>query len=131
MIVLSPLIILWTASVVLQGSRTYLVTVGFAMVVFLLGDPKFGVKALWHALWAIPLMFLMVQLSTLFRGGGLQSVNIEELNSRLFEIRGNEGTSNQIDLIQYFRTECIDRGLAPIPSSVSSAASSSAPTRGL
>jgi hypothetical protein len=107
---LGPLILLWTASVVLQGSRTYLVAVAFALAVYYLGNPKLGMKTIVHALWAFPVLFLVVQINTHFRGTGLQSVNLPELTARIFEIRGNEGASSQMDGIEYFRTELLEKG---------------------
>jgi hypothetical protein len=115
MLLLGPLVVLWTAAVVLQGSRTYTVTVGIATLVYLLGKPKSGKKAFFHVLWAVPMLFLLVQIMTHFRGTGLQSVNLPELSDRLLEIRGNEGASSQMDGIEYFRTELVDRGIVPNP----------------
>ena len=114
-LVLSPLVLLWTASVGLQGSRTYLVTMGVAAVVYFLGNPQWGKKVFAYALVAGPVLFLLLQISTHFRSVGLQSVTGAELSAHLFEIRGNEGTSSQIDGIQYFRTELVGKGLAPNP----------------
>lgn len=112
---LGPLVVLWTASVVLQGSRTYLVTVAFALLIYFLGNPRFGFRTLLHALWALPALFVTVQISTHFRGSGLQAVNLPELTTRMFEIRGNEGASSQMDGLEYFRTELLARGIAPNP----------------
>jgi hypothetical protein len=115
MLVLSPLVLLWTASVGLHGSRTYLVTMGVAAIVYFLGSPQFGKKAFAYALVAGPVLFLLLQISTLFRSVGLQSFNLTELSTHMFEIRGNEGASSAIDGMQYFRTELVQKGLAPNP----------------
>ena len=115
MLMLAPLVLLWTASVGLQGSRTYLVVMGVATMVYFLGDPQFGKKSYTYALLGIPALFLLVQISTYFRGTGLQSVNLPELSARMFEIRGNEGASSQIDGIQYFRTELMEKDKAANP----------------
>jgi hypothetical protein len=115
MLVLSPLVLLWTASVGLQGSRTYLVVMGIAVFVYFLGSPRIGMKSIGYAMLVIPVLFLLVQISTHFRGSGLQSVNLPELSAHLLEIRGNEGASSQIDGIQYFRTELLEKGLAANP----------------
>jgi hypothetical protein len=115
MLILAPLVLLWTAGVVLQGSRTYLVTVGVALIVYFLGSPKFGKKVFLLGLATLPLLFLLLQITTFFRGSGLQSINLPELVAHLFEIRGNEGASSQIDGIQCFRTEFMDKGKAANP----------------
>jgi hypothetical protein len=115
MFVVGPLVLLWTAGVTMQGSRTYLVTVAVAIIVYLWGRPNSGVRALVHALWAVPLLFLLIQVATHFRSGGLQSVNMPELAERMFEIRGNEGTNSEIDGVEFFRTELIARGAAVNP----------------
>jgi hypothetical protein len=62
-----------------------------------------------------PVLFLLLQISTHFRGGGLQSVNLQDLSLHMFEVRGNEGASSQIDGLQYFRTELVGKGRAPNP----------------
>ena len=115
MYAVSPLVLLWTAGVVMQGTRTYLVTMAVATAIYLLGDSKFGTKAFYHALWAIPLLFVVLQVSTLFRGEGLQSVNAPELSARILEVSGNEGASDEMDGIEFFRTEVAARGTAPSP----------------
>jgi hypothetical protein len=115
MLVLAPLVLLWTASVGLQGSRTYLVTMGVAAIVYFFGNPQFGKKAFVYAFVVAPVLFLLLQISTHFRSVGLQSVTVAELSAHLFEIRGNEGTSSQIDGIQYFRTELVGKYKAPNP----------------
>ncbi len=115
MLVLAPLVLLWTASVGLQGSRTYLVVMGMAAFVYFLGSPQFGKKAFIYALVAGPVLFLLLQISTHFRSVGLQSVTMAELSTHMFEIRGNEGASSQIDGIQYFRTELVGKDKAPNP----------------
>jgi hypothetical protein len=115
MLLLAPLVLLWTASVGLQGSRTYLVVMGVAAFVYFLGSPQFGKKAFIYAVLVGPVLFLLLQISTHFRSGGLQSVNLPELSARMFEIRGNEGASSQIDGIQYFRTELVGKDKAPNP----------------
>jgi hypothetical protein len=115
MYVLSPLVLLWTAGVVMQGTRTYLVTMAVATAIYLLGDSKSGAKAFYHALWSIPLLFVMLQVSTLFRAEGLKSVNAPELASRILEVSGNEGATDEMDGIEFFRTEVAARGTAPGP----------------
>lgn len=113
MFVLSPFVLLWTASVALQGSRTYLVTIGFGLFVYFLGDSKFGRKALTAACIALPAMFLLLQIATFYRAEGLQSIDLKDLGTHSFEVRGNEGTSNQMDGLEFFRTEYLAKGGAP------------------
>jgi hypothetical protein len=115
MYVLAPLILLWTASVALQGSRTYLVSMGIATGIYVLGAPRFGRKALLHVAWAMPVLFLLIQISTLFRGEGLGAVTISGLAEHILEIQGNEGTPSQIDGFEYFRTELVAKEAAPNP----------------
>lgn len=115
MYLLGPLIVLWTASVALQGSRTYLVAVAVAAGVFILAHPRVGRKALLHLMWALPAVFLLIQIATLFRGEGLGSVTFSGLTEHLFEIQGNEGTPSQIDGFEYFRTELVGKDAAPNP----------------
>lgn len=115
MLMLAPLVLLWTAGVGLQGSRTYLVTMGSAAMVYFFGNPRIGNKVFFYALVAGPALFLPLQISTHFRSGGLQSVNLPELAAHMFEIRGNEGTSSDMDGLQYFRTELVQKNLAPNP----------------
>ena len=59
--------------------------------------------------WAVPVIFLLVQISTLFRVEGLQSFNAGELAAHGFEIRGNEGAASEMDGIEYYRTELLER----------------------
>jgi hypothetical protein len=113
--ILSPLVILWTASVGLQGSRTYLVVIGVAIMVYFFGNPKSGKKVFTYALVVVPVLFLLLQISTLFRGNGLQSFDLTELSTHMLDIRGNEAASYQIDGIQCFRTEYVDKGKAVNP----------------
>jgi len=115
MLALSPLVLLWTASVTLQGSRTYLVTLGFGLIVYLLGNPKFGRRAYAYAAFGFPLLFVLVQAATLFRSGGLQSIDLRDLAQHLFEIRGNEGTSSQMDGLEFFRTGMVAKNADPNP----------------
>jgi len=112
---LAPLVLLWTAAVALQGSRTYLVTIALAAVVYLLGNPKIGGRVFFHVAWAAPLVLLLVQVSTIFRGTGLLSFNFADFSSQVLSISGNEGASSQMDGIEYFRTELVARGVAPNP----------------
>jgi hypothetical protein len=115
MYVLSPLVLLWTASVVMQGSRTYLVTMAIASGFYLFGDSKTNTKLLLHALWAVPLLFVTLQVATLYRSEGLAAIDVSDLSARIFEVSGNEGVSSQMDGIEYFRTEVVARGVAPNP----------------
>ncbi len=115
MYVLSPLVVLWTASVVMQGTRTYLVTMAIATGVYLFGDSKASAKLLLHALWAVPLLFVALQIASFYRAEGLAAVDVSDLSSRLLEVTGNEGASSQMDGIEYFRTEVAGRGVAPNP----------------
>jgi hypothetical protein len=115
MLILSPLVLLWTASVGLQGSRTYLVTMGVAVIVYFLGNPKTGKKVFAYAALVMPLLFVLLQMSTLFRDQGLQGVDVQELGTHMLDIHGNEGASSQIDGIQFFRTELLEKGRAPNP----------------
>jgi len=115
MIILAPLVLLWTASVALQGSRTYLVTIGFGLIVYLMGNPKFGKKGALFAAIGVPLLFLLFQTATFYRAAGIQSIDFADLETRIFEIRGNEGTSNQMDGLEFFRTEFLAKDAAPNP----------------
>jgi hypothetical protein len=115
MLVLSPLILLWTASVALQGSRTYLVTMAIAIVVFILGNPKTSAWAVVHAIWTMALLFVLVQVASFYRGEGLQAAKLSDFASRVLEVSGNEGASSEMDGIEYFRTELLTRGTAPNP----------------
>ena len=115
MLVVAPLVLLWTASVALQGSRTYLVTLGFGVLVYLLGNPKFGARTIAYAAVGFPLMLILLQTASFFRNEGLQSIDFRELAQRIFEIRGNEGTSSQMDGLEFFRTELLARDVAPNP----------------
>jgi hypothetical protein len=112
---LGPLVLLWTAAAALQGSRTYLVTIALALLVYVFGSPKVGRRALIHVAWSVALIFLLVQISTLFRVEGLQSFKAGELAAHGLEIRGNEGAGSEMDGIEYFRTELLERGAAPNP----------------
>ena len=113
--VLAPLVLLWTAAVALQGSRTYLVALALAFAVYVLGSPNLGRRALFHIVWAVPMILLLVQVSALFRTTGLKSFDAVELTAHGLEIRGNEGASSEMDGIEYFRTEIFNRGVAPNP----------------
>ena len=115
MFVLSPLVILWTASVVLQGSRTYLVTVGFGLLIYYLSDPKFGARTFVYAIIGGPLLFILLQIASFYRVEGLKSVDFRDLGERLFEIRGNEGTPSQMDGLEYFRMELLAKDALPNP----------------
>ncbi len=115
MLILAPLILLWTASVLMQGTRTPLVTVGMATVVYLFGNPKSRKQTILYALVFGPVLFLSLQIATYFRGSGLQAVNLPELSSHLLEIRGNEGTSSQIDGLEFFRTQYVEKKKGPNP----------------
>jgi hypothetical protein len=114
-LILGPLIMLWTAAVALQGSRTYVVALGIACVAYFLGRPGSNTKAYFHLIWAGPALFLAVQVMTFFRGTGLQSFDPKELSAHVLELQGNEGASAEMDGIEYFRTEIVARGLAPNP----------------
>ena len=115
MLALGPLVLLWTASVALQGSRTYLVILGFGLIVYFLGSPRFGKKAFAYALIGVPIMFVILQATTFYRDKGLQSIDFKDLASRIFEIRGNEGMTSQMDGLEFFRTEFMDKDAAPNP----------------
>lgn len=111
----APLVLFWTASVALQGSRTYLVVLGLGAVVYFLGNPRVGVKSIKYGIAGSVLLLLLLQISTLFRGSGLQGFNLAELGERMFEIRGNEGTMSQIDGLEYFRTELMEKDAVTNP----------------
>ncbi len=115
MIVVSPLVVLWTASVAMQGSRTYLVTIAIGIGVFLLGNPKLSGRASFHAIWAILLLFALVQAASLYRTEGLATLNLSDFASRALEVTGNEGASSEMDGVEYFRSELLARGTAPSP----------------
>ncbi len=115
MILVSPLVLLWTASVALQGSRTYLVTIAVGIGVFVLGDAKLSAKAAFHAIWAIILLLVMVQVASMYRSEGLAAVNLPDFASHALEVSGNEGASSEMDGIEYFRTELAARGTVPNP----------------
>ncbi len=115
MIVVSPLVVLWTASVAMQGSRTYLVTIAIGIGVFVLGDPKLSGRPSFHAIWAILLLFALVQAASLYRTEGLSTLNLSDFASRALEVTGNEGASSEMDGVEYFRTELLARGTAPSP----------------
>lgn len=115
MIVVSPLVLLWTASVAMQGSRTYLVTIAIGIGVFVLGNPMLRAKASFHAVWAILLLFALVQVASLYRGEGLMAANLSDMASHALEVSGNEGASSEMDGIEYFRTELVARGAVPNP----------------
>jgi hypothetical protein len=115
MLLVSPLVLLWTASVALQGSRTYLVTIAVGIGVFVLGDAKLSAKAAFHAIWAIALLFILVQVASIYRGVGLQAVNLPDFASHALEVSGNEGASSEMDGVEYFRTELLARGTVPNP----------------
>ncbi len=115
MLVLSPLVLIWTASVAMQGSRTYLVTIAVGIGVFVLGDSKLGAKAAFHAIWAILVLFALVQVASLYRGVGLQAVSLPDFAEHAMEVSGNEGASSEMDGVEYFRTELVARGTVPNP----------------
>jgi hypothetical protein len=115
MLLLSPLVLIWTASVALQGSRTYLVTMAVATGVYVLGNPRTGARAFFNAVWAFALVFVLVQVSTIYRGEGLKAVNLPDFSEHILEVSGNEGASSEMDGIEYFRTELLARGTAPNP----------------
>lgn len=104
----APLVLLWTAGVALQGSRTYLVVMGIGIVVYFLGSGRVRTRSMVYAVLGSVTMLLLLQMATLFRMEGLKSFDADELSSRLFEIRGNEGTSSQFDGLEYFRTELVE-----------------------
>lgn len=113
MLLVSPLVLIWTASVVLQGSRTYLVTMAVAAGIYVLGNPRSGARAFINAIWAIALLFVLIQVSTIYRAEGLKVVNLPEFASHVLEVSGNEGASSEMDGIEYFRTELLARGTEP------------------
>lgn len=113
--ILGPLVLIWTAAVALTGSRTYLVALAVAFTVYILGNPKVGKKALFHLAWAVPFVFIVLQVSSLFRTAGLQSFDAQEFAKHAFEIRGNEGANSEMDGVEYFRTELAERGIAANP----------------
>ncbi len=115
MLALCPLVLLWTASVALQGSRTYLVTLGVGLIVYFLGSPRFGTKGYAYAMIGGPLMFVLLQTASFYRNEGLGSIDLKDLGQRMFEIRGNEGTSSQMDGLEFFRTEFVAKEAAPNP----------------
>ena len=115
MLVLAPLVLLWTASVALQGSRTYLVTLGFGLLVYFLGNPRFGTRAYTYGAIGVPLLFVLLQTASFYRNEGLKSIDFQDLAERIFEIRGNEGTSSQMDGLEFFRTELLAKDAAPNP----------------
>lgn len=113
MLVVSPLVILWTASVAMQGSRTYLVTIAIAICVFVFGNPKLGRWASFNAIWSFLLLFILVQVASFYRAEGLMAASLPDFASRALEVSGNEGASSEMDGIEYFRTELLSRGAAP------------------
>ncbi len=113
--ILAPLVLLWTAAVSLQGTRTYVVILAVAVGVYVFGSPRVGRRAFFHMLWTVPLLVLIIQVSAAFRTAGLAGFNGSELAAHALELRGNEGASSQMDGIEYFRTELLDRGIAPNP----------------
>jgi hypothetical protein len=115
MLGLGPLILIWAAGVGLQGSRTYLVTMGLAVIVYFTGSPRVGKVVFIYAIWAGLVLFVFLQISTIFRSGGLDSFNMSDFSDHMFEIRGNEGASSQIDGIQYFRTDLMENGKTANP----------------
>jgi hypothetical protein len=115
MLILSPLVIIWTASVAMQGSRTYLVTLAIAIGVFVLGSAKTSSRAFFHAIWAVAVLFVLIQVASFYRGEGLKAVNLSDLSSHALEVTGNEGASSEMDGIQYFRTELVSRGTTANP----------------
>jgi hypothetical protein len=115
MLVLSPLVLIWSASVALQGSRTYLVILGFALLVYFIGSPWFKTKAYVFGALGLPIMFVILQATSLYRNQGLQSIDFKELATRLLEIRGNEGTISQMDGLEFYRLEFSRKETAPNP----------------
>jgi hypothetical protein len=115
MILVSPLVLLWTASVAMQGSRTYLVTLAVAIGVYVLGNPKLNARASFHAIWAVLLLFALVQVAAFYRGEGLKAINLSDLASHSLEVSGNEGASSEMDGVEYFRTELLSRDAVPNP----------------
>lgn len=115
MIVVSPLVLLWTASVAMQGSRTYLVTIAIAVGVFVLGSPNLKARTSFHAIWAVLLLFTLVQVASRYRGEGLMAANLSDMASHALEVSGNEGATSEMDGIEYFRTEMLARGTVPNP----------------
>lgn len=115
MLALGPLVLLWTASVALQGSRTYLVVLGFGVIVYFLGSPRFGAKAYFYAMVGLPLMFVALQATSFYRNEGIQAIDFKDLATRIFEIRGNEGVSSQMDGLEFFRRELVGKNAAPNP----------------
>lgn len=115
MLWVGPLVLLWTASVALSGSRTYLVTLAFGLVVYFLGSPQLGKKAYLYLGIGGAVMIFLLQTAAFYRTEGLQAINLGDLGARIFEIQGNEGTSSQIDGIEFFRTQYWEKGAAPNP----------------
>jgi hypothetical protein len=115
MLVLSPLVLIWTASVALQGSRTPLVAIAVVGTVYFFGNSKSGKKSLVYAFVAVVFLYFCLQISSVFRNSGLVSFNWQEFSAQMFEIHGNEGASSEIDGIQYFRTELLGKDQAVNP----------------
>lgn len=111
--VLSPLVLIWTAAIAMQGSRTYLVTLAVALVVYLFGNPRVGTRALFYAGGGAVVVLALVQISAIFRDQGLQTFNLSDFSSHALEVQGNEGATSQMDGIEYFRTELLARGQVP------------------
>jgi hypothetical protein len=85
------------------------------MGVYFMGNPKWRGRSIGYALVGAILLFLCLQITTHFRGTGLQSVNLKELSGRILEIRGNEGAQSSMDGMEYFRTELLARDIAVNP----------------
>lgn len=113
--VVGPLVLIWTAGVALQGSRTYFVVLAFVLIIYALGHPRLKGHLFLYGVVGIPLTLIILQASTLFRTEGLAGFRWSELAERAFEIRGNEGTTSQIDGLEFFRTEMVERGTSPNP----------------
>ena len=115
MLWVAPLVLLWTAGIAFQGSRTYFVMLGFGLIIYVLGNAKRGARVYLYAVIGGPLAFVLLQTTAMFRTGGLQSFDLGELGTHLFEIRGNEGMSSQMDGLEFFRTEFMAKEAAPNP----------------
>lgn len=115
MLIVSPFVLIWTAGVALQGSRTYFVVLAFGLLIYVLGNARRGPKTYLAAVAGFPLAFLVLQVTALFRTEGLASIDLSQLAKRMFEIRGNEGTVSQIDGLEFFRTEFLAKEAAPNP----------------
>jgi hypothetical protein len=115
MLVVGPLVIIWTAAVAFQGSRTFIVALGIATIVYYFGRQRTRSRAYLHVLWIAPVLFVAIQVMTIFRTTGLQSFDAKELSTHFLDLQGNEGASSEMDGMEYFRTELAERGAAPNP----------------